>query len=42
MVFQTYALYPHMSVAENKGFGLKMNGVPKDEIQRKVGEASKS
>ncbi len=41
MVFQTYALYPHMSVAENMGFGLKMNGVPKDEIQRKVGEASK-
>jgi lactose/L-arabinose transport system ATP-binding protein len=40
MVFQTYALYPHMTVAENMGFGLKMNGVPKDEVKRKVGEAS--
>jgi len=40
MVFQTYALYPHMSVAENMGFGLKMNGVPKDEIARKVNEAA--
>ena len=40
MVFQTYALYPHMTVAENMGFGLKMNGVPKTEIERKVGEAS--
>ncbi len=40
MVFQTYALYPHMTVAENMGFGLKMNGVPKAEIERKVGEAS--
>ncbi|MEO0379052.1 MAG: sn-glycerol-3-phosphate ABC transporter ATP-binding protein UgpC [Pseudomonadota bacterium] len=41
MVFQTYALYPHMTVKENMGFGLKMNNVPKDEIDRKVGEASK-
>ncbi len=41
MVFQTYALYPHMTVEDNMGFGLKMNGVPKDEIDRKVGEASK-
>ncbi|MDJ0641106.1 MAG: sn-glycerol-3-phosphate ABC transporter ATP-binding protein UgpC [Paracoccaceae bacterium] len=41
MVFQTYALYPHMSVEENMGFGLKMNGHPKDEIERKVSEASK-
>lgn len=41
MVFQTYALYPHMTVRENMGFGLKMNNVPKDEITRKVGEASK-
>jgi len=40
MVFQTYALYPHMTVAENMGFGLKMNGVPKDEVKRKVDEAS--
>ncbi len=41
MVFQTYALYPHMSVAENMGFGLKMNGHPKAEIAAKVGEASR-
>ncbi|MGR3468757.1 MAG: ABC transporter ATP-binding protein [Shimia sp.] len=41
MVFQTYALYPHMTVEENMGFGLKMNGHPKDEIARKVGEASR-
>ncbi len=40
MVFQTYALYPHMTVAENMGFGLKMNGVPKAEIEKKVGAAS--
>ena len=40
MVFQTYALYPHMTVEQNMGFGLKMNGVPKDEIARKVGTAS--
>ena len=33
MVFQTYALYPHMTVAENMGFGLKMNRVPKAEIK---------
>jgi lactose/L-arabinose transport system ATP-binding protein len=31
MVFQTYALYPHMTVAENMGFGLKMTGHPKTE-----------
>ena len=41
MVFQTYALYPHMSVAENMGFGLKMNGHPKSEIDAKVAEASR-
>ncbi|MEV8468530.1 sn-glycerol-3-phosphate ABC transporter ATP-binding protein UgpC [Fluviibacterium sp. DFM31] len=41
MVFQTYALYPHMTVEENMGFGLKMNGHPKDEIQSKVSEASR-
>ena len=40
MVFQTYALYPHMSVEQNMGFGLKMNGVPKAEVKRKVSEAS--
>lgn len=41
MVFQTYALYPHMSVRENMGFGLRMNGHPKAEIAAKVAEASK-
>ena len=40
MVFQTYALYPHMTVGENMGFGLKMNGVPKAEIAKKVKAAS--
>ncbi|GAA6181391.1 sn-glycerol-3-phosphate ABC transporter ATP-binding protein UgpC [Shimia sp. NS0008-38b] len=40
MVFQTYALYPHMTVAENMGFGLRMNGVPKPEINEKVSKAS--
>ena len=41
MVFQTYALYPHMTVAENMGFGLKMTGHPKAEIATKVAEASR-
>ncbi len=41
MVFQTYALYPHMTVEENMGFGLKMNNVPKGEIDNKVGEAAR-
>ena len=41
MVFQTYALYPHMTVEENMGFGLKMNGHPASEIKAKVAEASK-
>jgi len=41
MVFQTYALYPHMTVAENMGFGLKMTGHPKAEIAAKVKEASR-
>jgi len=41
MVFQTYALYPHMTVRENMGFGLKMNKVPKPEIEAKVAEASR-
>jgi multiple sugar transport system ATP-binding protein len=40
MVFQSYALYPHMSVRGNIGFGLKMAGLPKDEIQRKVEAAA--
>lgn len=41
MVFQTYALYPHMTVAENMGFGLKMTGHPKAEIAKKVAEAAR-
>ncbi len=41
MVFQTYALYPHMTVAQNMGFGLKMTGHPKAVIDEKVGAASK-
>ncbi len=41
MVFQTYALYPHMTVRENMGFGLRMNGHPKAEITAKVAEASR-
>jgi multiple sugar transport system ATP-binding protein len=41
MVFQNYALYPHMSVAENMGFALKLKGVPKQERAEKVREAAK-
>ena len=41
MVFQTYALYPHMTVRENMGFGLKMNKVPATEIAEKVAKAAK-
>lgn len=41
MVFQNYALYPHMSVYENMAFGLKLRGVSKDEIDNKVKGASK-
>jgi len=40
MVFQSYALYPHMSVFDNMAFGLKLRKYPKDEIQRRVQEAS--
>ena len=40
MVFQNYALYPHMTVGENMGFSLKLAGVPKDELKRRVGEAA--
>jgi sn-glycerol 3-phosphate transport system ATP-binding protein len=42
MVFQNYALYPHMSVAENIGYGLKVAGVPKAERQRRIAEVAKS
>src|SRR4051794_37237853 len=40
MVFQNYALYPHMTVRENMGFALKLARVPKPEIARKVAEAA--
>ncbi|HEX6261410.1 MAG TPA: ATP-binding cassette domain-containing protein, partial [Actinomycetota bacterium] len=40
MVFQNYALYPHMSVAANMGFGLKLQKVPQDEIDRRVTDAA--
>ncbi|PRY58001.1 carbohydrate ABC transporter ATP-binding protein (CUT1 family) [Knoellia remsis] len=41
MVFQNYALYPHMSVADNMGFALKIAGVDKGEIRKRVEEAAK-
>ncbi|MCU0281371.1 MAG: sn-glycerol-3-phosphate ABC transporter ATP-binding protein UgpC [Acidimicrobiia bacterium] len=40
MVFQNYALYPHMSVYDNMAFGLKLRKMDKDEIKRRVGEAA--
>jgi lactose/L-arabinose transport system ATP-binding protein len=40
MVFQSYALYPHMSVEENMGFGLKMTGHPPQDIRRRVSKAA--
>ena len=42
MVFQSYALYPHMTVAQNLGFALKLRGLKKTEIQQRVGEAATS
>ncbi len=41
MVFQNYALYPHMTVSENMAFGLKLNKTPKEEIKRRVEEAAR-
>ena len=41
MVFQNYALYPHMTVYENMAFGLKLRKTPKDEIKKRVHEASR-
>ncbi|MBB6469827.1 multiple sugar transport system ATP-binding protein [Aminobacter lissarensis] len=41
MVFQNYALYPHLTVGQNIGFGLKMRGTPKDELDRRVQAAAK-
>jgi len=40
MVFQSYALYPHMTVAENMAFGLRLRKVPRDEIRRRIGEVA--
>lgn len=42
MVFQNYALYPHMTVFDNMAFGLKLRKTPKDEIKRRVREAAKT
>jgi len=41
MIFQNYALYPHMNVRDNIGFGLKMRGVPRGEVRRRVLDAAK-
>ncbi|WP_455159550.1 ABC transporter ATP-binding protein [Schaalia cardiffensis] len=41
MVFQNYALYPHMTVRDNMGFALKIAGTPKDEIDKRVEEAAR-
>jgi lactose/L-arabinose transport system ATP-binding protein len=41
MVFQSYALYPHMTVAQNMTFGLRVTGVPPDEIQKRLQEAAR-
>ncbi|MDP3319511.1 MAG: ATP-binding cassette domain-containing protein, partial [Bosea sp. (in: a-proteobacteria)] len=41
MVFQNYALYPHMSVYDNMAYGLRNRGTPKDEIDRRVKEAAR-
>ena len=40
MVFQSYALYPHMSVADNIGYGLKLRKVPKDEMKKRIADAA--
>src|ERR1043165_8402258 len=41
MVFQNYALYPHMSVFDNMAYGLRIRGLPKDEIRSRVAKAAK-
>ena len=41
MVFQTYALYPHMTVDQNMGFGLRMNGMSRAEVSRRTAEAAR-
>src|SRR5690606_10186154 len=40
MVFQSYALYPHLTVKDNMGLGLKQAGTPRDEIETRVSKAS--
>src|SRR5205085_3505227 len=42
MIFQNYALYPHMNVFDNMGFGLKMRGIDRSEIRRRVEDAARS
>ncbi len=42
MVFQSYALYPHMTVRENLGFGLRMRRAPKAEVERRIAEVAES
>lgn len=42
MVFQSYALYPHMTVSENISFGLKLRKMPKDQIEKKVKDAART
>ena len=41
MVFQNYALYPHMDAAKNMGFALRMRGLPKEEIDSRVREVAR-
>jgi multiple sugar transport system ATP-binding protein len=41
MVFQNYALYPHMTVHQNMSFGLRLKKFPKDEINRRVADAAR-
>ncbi|MBP1807490.1 ABC transporter ATP-binding protein [Rubellimicrobium aerolatum] len=41
MVFQSYALYPHMTVAQNLSFGLRMNGNPREDTERRVAQAAR-
>jgi ABC-type sugar transport system ATPase subunit len=42
MVFQSYALYPHMTVEQNLGFGLRMGGMPRADVATRVNEAARS
>jgi ABC-type sugar transport system ATPase subunit len=42
MVFQSYALYPHMTVEQNLGFGLRMGGMPKDQVAERVAAAART